>query len=81
MNVETIRKIQQALVDKGFVPGEVDGVWGRRSIAAVRAFQESRHLRPDGIVGPKTLAALFDNPTQAPAQPPRVRIVVAPIEP
>lgn len=69
MNVETIKRIQQALVNKGFVPGEVDGVWGRRSIQAVRAFQESVHLRPDGIVGPKTLAALFDGPTAAPASP------------
>ena len=59
MNTESIRNIQRALITKGFVPGEVDGVWGRRTIAAVRAFQESVGLRADGIVGPKTSAKLF----------------------
>ncbi len=37
----------------------VDGVWGRRTIAAVREFQESEGLLVDGIVGPRTMARLF----------------------
>jgi uncharacterized protein (TIGR02594 family) len=69
MHSDTITKIQQALVAKGFVAGEVDGVWGRRSIAAVKAFQESAGLDIDGIVGPRTLAALFSGATAAPASP------------
>ena len=54
----TITEIQQALMAKGFDPGVIDGVWGRRTAAAVRAFQASRGLVADGVVGPKTREAL-----------------------
>src|SRR5271166_2015472 len=37
---------------------DVDGDLGPATIAAVKAFQTSHGLVPDGIVGPKTLAAL-----------------------
>jgi uncharacterized protein (TIGR02594 family) len=53
-----ITGIQQALREKGFDPGAVDGVWGRNTIAAVKAFQQARGLEADGIVGPATARAL-----------------------
>lgn len=52
-------QIQQALATLGFKPGPLDGIWGRQTIAAVRAFQTSKGLDADGIVGPLTIAALF----------------------
>lgn len=55
----TILDIQRALAAKGFDPGGVDGIWGRRTAAAVRAFQLSKGLLADGVVGPKTAAALL----------------------
>lgn len=54
-----IVEIQTALQTKGFSPGDIDGVWGRRTIAAVKEFQRSVGLKVDGIVGPKTTQALF----------------------
>lgn len=59
MSDERVRQIQLALVRRGFVTGVVDGIWGRRTIQAVRAFQQASGLSPDGIVGPATYAALF----------------------
>lgn len=35
-----------------------DGVWGRLTTEAVRAFQSSHKLKADGIAGPATLAAM-----------------------
>lgn len=71
----TIEDIQNALNHYGFSVGGIDGILGRRTLAAIKAFQIDRHLDVDGIVGPKTLAALFnitnaeavvaDNPTFA----------------
>ena len=57
----TIFEIQKALAAKGFDPGNIDGVWGRRTAAAVRAFQTSKGLLSDGVVGPITAKALDAN--------------------
>jgi uncharacterized protein (TIGR02594 family) len=54
-----VQAIQRALKEAGFDPGEIDGVWGRRTIGAVRAFQRTNALEVDGVVGPETVAALF----------------------
>lgn len=63
-----IKDIQQQLAARGFPPGPIDGVWGRQTVAAVRAFQQAKGLEVDGIVGPQTLGALFQGAPAA-AQP------------
>lgn len=55
----TVSDIQKALMARGFDPGIIDGVWGRRTSTAVRNFQRSRGLQVDGVVGPITAKALF----------------------
>ncbi len=57
MNVTQLQTRLQAL---GFDPGPIDGAMGRRTMAAIIAFQQSRGLVADGIAGPATLAALDD---------------------
>ena len=42
------RELQQALSDLGFDVGEVDGLFGRKSRGALRDFQLSQSLVPDG---------------------------------
>jgi len=56
--LDTIRAIQQALVELGYAPGEVDGVWGPRTARALKAFQAAAGLAADGLTGPKTEQAL-----------------------
>ncbi len=51
--------IQTALKSAGFDPGNLDGVWGRRTISAVEAFQKAHNLDVDGVVGPQTSGVLF----------------------
>jgi len=62
---EKIKQIQQMLKNKGFDPGEIDGIWGRKTIAAVKKFQIKNGLEDDGIVGPNTTQALFDDDSTA----------------
>jgi peptidoglycan hydrolase-like protein with peptidoglycan-binding domain len=40
-------------------PVTVDGIFGPKTDAAVRAFQTEKHLSVDGIVGPQTWSALI----------------------
>ena len=54
-----VRKAQQALKEKGFDPGPVDGMMGPRTQQAIKQFQESQaNLKPTGKLDQQTLAAL-----------------------
>jgi len=53
--------LQSTLKQLGFDPNGVDGKFGPGTEAAVIAFQKSKGLTPDGIVGPNTMAALQAN--------------------
>lgn len=55
----SVRQYQQWLKDLGFNPGPVDGVRGKQTIAAVKAFQQKHGLVVDGVVGPATLSTLI----------------------
>jgi lysozyme family protein len=50
--------LQAALNALGFGPITVDGSLGRQTRQALKAFQRSQHLKPDGVAGPATQAAL-----------------------
>ena len=44
----------------GLNPGPIDGIFGRKTEAAVRAFQADKNLVVDGWVGPITFKALTE---------------------
>jgi len=51
-------QIQTKLKRWGYYNGSIDGVYGSKTVAAVRYFQSKNGLVVDGIAGPKTLAAM-----------------------
>lgn len=55
---ETVRQVQQKLINWGYLSGSADGVYGAKTEAAVRRFQSKNGLSVDGVVGPTTAAAI-----------------------
>ncbi|BDZ41227.1 hypothetical protein GCM10025865_05260 [Paraoerskovia sediminicola] len=53
-----VKAAQQRLVDLGYWGTGVDGAFGSGTTQAVWAFQKAAGLSRDGVVGPRTLAAL-----------------------
>ena len=53
-----VREAQQALNDKGFNPGPIDGKWGPRTQAALTKFQKSERITASRKLDDQTLAAL-----------------------
>lgn len=51
---DRIKKIQQALKKAEFYKGDIDGKIGPKTRIAIKAFQKSKGLITDGVVGQKT---------------------------
>lgn len=55
---QNIRIVQQRLKELGYYTIAVDGIWGKKTLAAVKNFQRDWGLVVDGIVGARTEKAL-----------------------
>jgi peptidoglycan hydrolase-like protein with peptidoglycan-binding domain len=53
-----IKKMQETLRNKGYYEGKVDGVFGLRTRAGIRAYQKTEHLPITGQVDPRTAEGL-----------------------
>jgi len=79
---ERYKEIQQALADKGYFSGLVDGNWGPESVAALKRFQRDQNLADDGKIGSLSLIALGLGPQRvAAAQPATPRETAPPAAP
>lgn len=58
---EAVKDAQRLLNAKGYDCGAVDGIFGKKTDAAVRLFQNANGLIVDGIIGEKTWKALKSN--------------------
>ena len=56
---EAVKMLQTALKDKGYYTGKVDGIYGKSTVNAVKAFQKDNGLETDGIAGIKTQELLY----------------------
>src|SRR5258708_7525144 len=72
-----VSSLQDNFRTAGFSPGIADGNFGPGTQAAVVAFQRSEGLLADGIVGPRTAAALqLPNPPEIPSAIPGVTVEI-----
>jgi len=81
---EAVKKLQQTLYDNGYTQvGNIDGIYGAKTAAAVRAYQTDNQLQIDGIAGNETLSHLYRDRTakSQTKQAPEVPQVEAPPAP
>lgn len=55
---QLVRDVQQALKNRGYYKGNVDGIYGTGTYNAIVSFQKDNALTADGIAGTETLRAL-----------------------
>lgn len=55
---ERVAAVQYLLRARGFYKGRADGIYGPKTLAAVKSFQRANGLKADGIAGPQTLPKL-----------------------
>lgn len=54
-----VKVLQWLLNDQGFDCGNADGIFGKRTLSAVKAFQQKHGLSVDGVAGKNTWAKLL----------------------
>ena len=64
---DSVKKLQQALIDLGYLKGRADGIFGQQTYKAVCSFQTAKKLTVDGLAGKKTQSVLFAASAAAPA--------------
>ncbi len=55
---QEVQNIQTRLIKWGYMTGTADGIYGAKTEAGVKKFQQKHGLTPDGIAGPATLAKI-----------------------
>ena len=75
---DAIADLQQKLRNKGFYKGSVDGIYGKGTEDAVRAFQAKNNLKVDGKAGSATMQALNGPDQTLPTASPAPEVTAMP---
>jgi len=59
---DPVKQLQTALASGGYYTGSIDGSYGPKTLAAVKAYQQKMGLTVDGIAGPQTQGSLYALP-------------------
>ena len=54
-----VKRVQQSLIQRGFLGGKADGAFGAKTENAVKALQEACGLAQTGVVDARTLVAIY----------------------
>lgn len=73
---EDVKKLQQALIDLGYLSDTADGTFGTKTQDAVTLFQAVNGLDADGLAGAKTQALLFSGTALSADQAPPTDFLV-----
>jgi hypothetical protein len=65
-SADRYKEIQQALVDRGYFNGPVDGNWNKDSVDALKRFQKDQNLTSDGKISSLGLIGLGLGPKHEP---------------
>ncbi len=66
MRGNDVQALQTLLTAAGQAPGAADGIFGKKTLSAVKSFQRAKKLTVDGIAGENTITALggkWEKPT------------------
>jgi murein L,D-transpeptidase YcbB/YkuD len=80
-STDRYKEIQQALMDKGYFQGPVDGAWNPGSVEALKRFQKDQNLDPDGKIGSLSLIALGLGPKRGVASAQSAPVGADPVDP
>lgn len=65
---ERYMEVQQALADKGYYTGPIDGTWDAECVEALKRFQQEQNMAVDGKLGALSLIGLGLGPKRGPLQ-------------
>lgn len=76
MSGEDVKKLQQALIDLGYLTDQADGAFGSNTHSAVVMFQAVNGLSADGLAGKKTQDVLYSGHALSADQAPEMDYLI-----